>query len=184
MMDTPDGRDFQAKLQRLDSLIQGLERLADPAARAQAREVVQSLLELHGIGLERILDHVAEGGEPGIDAIRACGRDEVAGGLLLLHGLHPLGTEERVLLAIEQVRPQLSSHGCEAELLDVRDGVARLRLVMSGHGCPSSTRTMRQTIEEAVMGRAPDLLSVAVESDSPEPMTTPDGRPLVMLSFS
>jgi Fe-S cluster biogenesis protein NfuA len=184
MTDTFDGRAFQARLQRLDALLQGVERLHDPTARAQTHEIVQTLLELHGVGLQRILGHMADAGEGGADALDACARDEVAGGLLLLHELHPLGVEERVLLALEQVRPYLKSHGGNVELLDITDGIAMLRLEGSCHGCPSSAVTMKQTIEEAILGRAPDIVAVEVESDSPEPMMTPDGLPLVVLSVS
>lgn len=184
MADPLDGREFRDRLQRLDGLLQGVERLADPAARARTHELVQTILELHGVGLERVLEHMAEAGEAGTAAIDACARDEVAGGLLLLHGLHPLGVEERVLLALEQVRPYLASHGGDVELLGLRDGVARLRMVGSCHGCPSSALTMKQTIEEAILGRAPDVVAVEVEGMTSEPMTTPDGRPLVVLSVS
>ena len=183
MTEPLDAREFQGRLQRLDALLQGVERLADPTLRGRTLEVVQSILELHGIGLERILEHLAEAGEAGAAALDACARDEVAGGLLLLHGLHPLGTEERVLLALEQVRPYLKSHGGNVELVEIRDGVARLRLEGSCDGCPSSAATMKQTIEEAILGRAPDVVAVEVEGDIPEPMTTPDGHPLVVLSL-
>ena len=184
MTETPDAREFQARLQRLDALLQGVERLADPTVRARTHEIVQAILELHGVGLERVLSHVAEAGEAGAAALDACSRDEVVSGMLLLHDLHPLDVEGRVLLALEQVRPYLASHGGDVELLGVRDSVARLRLVGSCHGCPSSAVTMKQTVEEAVLGRAPEVVSVEVEGDASAPMTTPDGRPLVVLSVS
>jgi Fe-S cluster biogenesis protein NfuA len=182
MADALDARDFQARLRRLDGLLQAIDRMADPSARAQTREIVQSLLELHGLGLERVLGHVADSGEAGAAALDACARDEVAGGLLLLHGLHPLGVEERVLLALEDVRPYLRSHGGDVELIGIRDGVARLRLVGSCHGCPSASATMKQTVEEAIVGHAPDLDAVEVVGQTSGPATTPDGRPLVALS--
>ena len=185
MTDTLDAREFQARLKRLDALLQGVERLANPSLRAQTLEIVQAILDLHGAGLERILGHLVEAGEAGAAALDACARDEVAGGLLLLHGLHPLRVEERVHLALEQVRPYLHSHGGNVEFLGIGgDGVARLRLVGSCHGCPSSAMTMKQTIEEAILGRAPDVAAVEVEGETSSPMTTPDGRPLVVLSVS
>jgi Fe-S cluster biogenesis protein NfuA len=184
MTDTLDSRAFQARLRRLDDLLQGVERLPDTSTRARIHEIVQAILELHGVGLERVLSHMAEAGEAGAAALDACARDEVAGGLLLLHGLHPLDIEGRVLLALEQVRPYLASHGGDVELLGIRDGVARLKLVGSCHGCPSSSLTMKQTIEEAILGRAPDVVAVEVEGDTSVPLTTPDGRPLVVLSLS
>ncbi len=160
-----------------------MESFADPAAQAHTREIVQAMLDLHGAGLERILEHIDAAGEPGAAILRnACIRDEVAAGLLLLHGLHPLDLETRVLQALDQVRPALRTHGGNVELLDVSDGVVRLRLLGSCHGCPSSAVTMKQTIEEAILGQAPDAIAVEVEGAFGSPALTPDGQALVMLS--
>jgi len=51
------------------------------------------------------------------------------------------GLEEdvRVTRALENVRPQLQSHGGDVELLGLDGGVVRLRMRGSCHGCPSST---------------------------------------------
>jgi Fe-S cluster biogenesis protein NfuA len=184
MTDPLDDREFQASLGRLDALLQGAERLADPSARAKVREIAQAILDLHGVGLGRILDVLGEAGPAGASVLDACLRDPVVGGLLLLHDLHPMDVESRVLQALEQVRPYLRSHGGDVELLGIVDGVARLRLDGSCHGCPSSALTMKQTIEEAILGRAPDVVAVEVEGETSRPMTTPDGRPLVVLSVS
>lgn len=181
MPDQPDARQFQSKLQRLDDLIREVERLADPEARAYAHEIVQAVLDLHGMGLERVLGHLGEAGAAGAAVLDACASDEVVGGLLLLHGLHPLGLEARVLQALEQVRPYLRSHGGNVELVGVRDGVVRLRLEGSCHGCPSSALTMKQTIEEAILARAPDTTAVEVEGESEGPMIAADGRVRISL---
>ena len=182
MSTTLDAREFQKRLQRLDVLLRGVDRFADPTAAAQTREIVQAVLDLHGAGLERILGHLEEAGESGAAVSEALAGDDVVGGLLLLHGLHPLDLEARVLQALEQVRPYLRSHGGNVQLLGIRDGAVRLRLEGSCHGCPSSAVTMRQTIEEAIVARAPDATSVEVEGESAEiPQVTPDGRPLIAL---
>ncbi len=162
-MSTLDPREFEGRLRRLDGLLREAEQQADPAARARLQETVQALLDLHGVGLERLLKHVAEAGEAGQRILDACARDDVVGGLLLLHNLHPLDVEARVRQALDGVRPFLRSHGGNVELLEVRDGVVRLRLEGSCHHCPSSSLTMQQTIEEAVYGRAPEVTSVEVE---------------------
>ncbi len=180
-METLDLREFQGQLQRLDALLQGVERLGDPEARSNVRETVQAILELHGAGLERILYHLDAAGDAGASARDACVGDEVVGGLLLLHGLHPLDLEARVLQALDQVRPFLRSHGGNVELLSLTDGVVRLRLQGNCHGCPSSAVTMKQTIEEAILARAPDAIDLQVEGAVEEPMTTPDGQALVVL---
>ena len=83
--------------------------------------------------------------------------------LLLLHGLHPLDLEARVRQALEQVRPYLRTHGGDVELLGVDDGVVRLRMQGSCHGCPSSAVTLKHTIEEAIYDAAPDVAAIEVE---------------------
>lgn len=163
---TLDVKDFQGQLQHLDALLRDAERTADPAARARLQQIVQALLGLHGAALERLLDLVADAGEAGEGVIDACGRDDVVSGLLLLHGLHPLGVEDRVRLALDGVRPFIRSHGGNVELLEVSGSVARLRLHGNCHSCPSSAVTMQQTVEEAIYGRAPEITSVEVEAEA------------------
>jgi Fe-S cluster biogenesis protein NfuA len=175
MTTTLDAKDFQARLQHLDALLREAEHLADPAARGRLREIVQAILDLHGSGLGRLLEHVAEAGEAGRGIIDACARDDVVGGLLLLHGQHPLGVEERVRQALDGVRPYLRSHGGNVELLDVRDGIVRLRLQGNCHHCPSSPVTMQQTVEEAIYGKAPEIAAVEVEGAAGAPPPDDDG---------
>ena len=164
----PTDNEFQSKLNRLEALVQKTEQLPDPAARAFARELVQALLDLHATGLERLLTHVDAAGEAGGAILDACAADDVVGGLLLLHGLHPLTVEERVQRALEQVGPVLRSHGAEVELLGVDDGVLRLRLDGDGHGLAA----VRKAIEEAITTNAPDVAGIEIEGLEP----VEDGR--------
>jgi Fe-S cluster biogenesis protein NfuA len=168
-----DPNEMQARLQRLDALLQEAEQRADPAARGRLREVVQAILDLHGAGLERLVGHLEEAGQAGRAILDACARDGVVGGLLLLHGLHPLDVEARVRQALDGVRPCLRSHGGNVELIEVRDGVVRLRLQGSCHHCPSSSVTTQQTVEEAIFGQAPEVLAVEVEKQT-EQAPTPE----------
>jgi Fe-S cluster biogenesis protein NfuA len=173
MTTTLDAREFQAQLQRLDGLLREAERFSDPAAQTHTRAIVRAVLDLHGAALGRLLDHLEGAGEAGRAVLDACARDDLVSGLLLLHGLHPLDVETRVRQALEGVRPYLRSHGGNVELLGVSGGVVRLRLQGSCHSCPSSAVTMKQTIEEAILARAPDVTAVEVEG-----MTEPAPPPV------
>ncbi len=157
----PKARAFQERLERLDRLLQEVERLPDPA-KGRTREIVQTVLDLHGAGLERILEHLTAAGDPGRAVVDTCARDDLVSGLLLLHGLHPLDLETRVRQALESVRPYLRGHGGNVELLGLAGGLVRLRLEGSCDGCPSSAVTMKQTIEEAVYAKAPDVTGIEV----------------------
>jgi Fe-S cluster biogenesis protein NfuA len=158
-------RELTAQADRIGSLLERIESLPDPALRAMAAEVLQGLLTLYGEGLARMLAIVGQRGDPAASAavLDAFAADELIAHLLLLHDLHPVDIETRVARALEGVRPYLQSHGGNVELIEVADGVARLRLQGSCHGCPSSTVTLKLAIEEAIWKAAPDLDGIDAE---------------------
>ncbi|HEX4189133.1 MAG TPA: NifU family protein [Solirubrobacteraceae bacterium] len=167
----------QALVANVEQLLEQLEQLADPAARAKATETVQALLDLYGAGLERIVEEVALRDDGRI--ARALAEDELVSHLLLLHGLHPEPLEERVRGALEEVRPYLESHGGDVELLGLEGGVARLSLEGSCSGCPSSTMTLKLAIENAIGKAAPEIEEVLAEGASAP--AQPGGAPLLQI---
>jgi Fe-S cluster biogenesis protein NfuA/nitrite reductase/ring-hydroxylating ferredoxin subunit len=167
-----DDRGLQERVARMEALLGEIEALEDPKARARAAEMTQVLLELYGEGLARVMELVAEG-EERERLFEAFAADELVSHLLLLHGLHPLDVETRVVRALEEVRPYLQSHGGNVELLGVEGGVARVRLQGSCDGCPSSAATLKLAIEEAVLDAAPDLEGIEAEGvTEPKPAPT------------
>jgi Fe-S cluster biogenesis protein NfuA/nitrite reductase/ring-hydroxylating ferredoxin subunit len=136
--------------------------------------MAQVLLELYGEGLARMMEVIAQG-EECERTFKVFAEDELISHLLLLHGLHPLDVETRVVQALEEVRPYLQSHGGNVELLRIEGGVARVRLQGNCDGCPSSTVTLKLAIEEAVLKAAPDLEGIEAEGVTeppPKPATT------------
>jgi Fe-S cluster biogenesis protein NfuA len=158
-----DGKDFRQDMQRIGGLVQEIEAIADPAVRAAAKNLMQSLMDLHGAALEKALDIVAEAGEPGMDIIDRLGRDSLVSSVLILYGLHPEDIESRVVKAVDRIRPQLRKQGCEVEFLSVSDGVIRLRVETGSHTCGSTAKTLQATLEGAMYDAAPDLTSLVVE---------------------
>ncbi|MGH3842741.1 MAG: NifU family protein, partial [Pseudonocardiaceae bacterium] len=114
--------------------------------------------------------------------------DKAVAGLLVLHDLHPQSTEERVLAALERVRPYLGSHAGGVEYLGLDpDGTVRLRLEGSCDGCPSSALTVKMAIEKGIEDVAPEVTKVEVEGVTAEPASpltaaTPDGHTLLPLT--
>jgi Fe-S cluster biogenesis protein NfuA/nitrite reductase/ring-hydroxylating ferredoxin subunit len=162
--------------ERIEELLATL-RSAGGGAAAAAEELVRLLLGLYGDGLGHIMEALAAEGAPG-EAIRdRLLADPLVESLLLLHDLHPLDTDTRIQRALDRVRPYLGSHAGGVEYLGVGpDGVARLRLEGSCHGCPSSTVTVRLAIEGAVQDAAPEVTEVVVEG-----MTEPPGPQLLQI---
>lgn len=158
-----EDKEFRARVQRIGGLVQEVEAIADPAARASTRILVQSLMELHGAALERALELVAEAGEAGMGIIDRLGRDPLVSSVLVLYGLHPEDVDSRVQRALERVKPQLRKQGCEVETLELREGVVRLRVQTGEHTCGSTAKTAQATLEDAVYEAAPDLVSLSIE---------------------
>jgi len=168
-----EDRELQERVARMETLLGEIEALKDPRARSKAAEVVGVLLDLYGDGLARMMDLVHETGN--YKAFESFAQDELVSHLLLLHGLHPLDVETRVVQALEEVRPYLQSHGGNVEFLGVKGGVARLRMQGSCDGCPSSAMTLKLAIEEAVLKAAPDLEGIEAEGVSePPPKPAPN----------
>ncbi|HET7243399.1 MAG TPA: NifU family protein [Streptosporangiaceae bacterium] len=161
--------------ERIEELLASL-RSRGGAAADTAEELVRLLVGMYGDGLAAIMAALAEEGEPGREIIDRLTADPLVEGLLLLHGLHPLDVDARIQRALDQVRPYLGSHAGGVQYLGVTDGVARLRLEGSCHGCPSSTVTVRLAIEGAVQDAAPEVAEVAVEG-----MTSPPGPKLLQI---
>jgi Fe-S cluster biogenesis protein NfuA len=142
------------------------------AAADAAEELVRLLVGLYGDGLSHIVAALAGEGEAGRAMLGRLADDPVVEGLLLLHDLHPLDVDARIQRALDQVRPYLGSHAGGVQYLGVRDGVARLRLEGSCHGCPSSTVTVQLAIEGAVQDAAPEVTEVVVEGMTAPPEPT------------
>ncbi|PTR23600.1 Fe-S cluster biogenesis protein NfuA [Rhodococcus sp. OK519] len=140
-----------------------------PVARERAEQLVREVVDLYGEALGRVLALTAR--TPGlVDELAA---DELVSSVLLVSGLHPHDVETRVRTALDSVRPYLGSHGGDVELVDVTDGVVRLRLLGSCHGCPSSAVTLQLAVEGAVQAAAPETSAIEVETEDSETAPTP-----------
>jgi Fe-S cluster biogenesis protein NfuA len=159
-----DAADLQARMRQLDGLLQEVERVPDPAERARTAQVIRSLMDFHGAGLAAVVARLSAAGDAGRAILDDLAANDLVASLLLLYDLHPLDLEARVRLALDKVRPYLASHGGSVTLLGVTpDGVVRLRMEGSCHGCPSSAATLKTTIEQAILEKAPDAASIEVE---------------------
>lgn len=162
-MRTTVDQSFQERVGQIESLVAQLENCPDPGTQRAARDMVRLLLDLHAAGIGKLLEFVVGADDHGRGVLAACAGDELVASLLLLHGLHPEGLEDRVRKALDKVRPYLHSHGGDVQLLSVDDGVVRLHLEGSCHGCPSSRITLQTTIEGAIYEAAPDVAAIEVE---------------------
>ena len=165
-------REFTRRSDRIEELVSRIESTGDPAIRAVAQELLQAVIELHGVALERILDAVSElpSGEV---ALKQIASDDLVSNVLSLHGIHPVSIDERVAAAIERSRPYLKSHGGNVELASVEDGTVHVQLQGTCGSCSSSTDTMKNHVEDAIYQAAPEIVNVIAES-MPQPLAHSD----------
>lgn len=66
---------------------------------------------------------------------------------------------EKVEDALNQIRPALQADGGDIELVDVNEneGVVKVRLVGACSGCPMSTMTLRNGVEQILKRFVPEL---------------------------
>lgn len=58
---------------------------------------------------------------------------------------------DEVLEVLDKLRPFLQRDGGDVELVDVEEGIVKLKLVGACGGCPSATITLKAGIERALM---------------------------------
>lgn len=67
---------------------------------------------------------------------------------------------EKVEKALSEVRPYLQADGGDVELVDVENGVVKVKLTGACSGCPMSQMTLKQGIESYVKKAIPEISSV------------------------
>lgn len=67
---------------------------------------------------------------------------------------------EQVEATIGKIRPALQADGGDVELVEVSDGVVKVRLTGACAGCPMSTMTLKAGIERILMEEVPEVKEV------------------------
>ncbi len=68
--------------------------------------------------------------------------------------------KEKVQEALDKIRPMLQADGGDVELVDVEDGVVKVRLQGACAGCPMSQMTLKNGIEKMLKEKIPEVKSV------------------------
>jgi Fe-S cluster biogenesis protein NfuA len=71
-----------------------------------------------------------------------------------------IDTKQLVEKALEKIRPMLQRDGGDIELVEVNDGVVKVRLTGACKGCPMSQMTLKQGVEKLLLKEVPGLKEV------------------------
>jgi hypothetical protein len=158
-----DTQAFRERIGRIEELVQDIESTADPAIRATAKELVQSVMDLHAAAIERILEIVTKAGEPGTRIVASLGADELTGSLLVLYNLHPEDFATRVHRGVERAQQMLVRRGAVVHLLAVGDGTVQLKIDTNGHNCGSTTTELQSIVRGALFEAVPDATEIMID---------------------
>jgi len=171
----PEQKEFDQRVQGIETTLRNLDTVSDPT-RALAKELLQSVMDLHAAGLRRMLEMIFDKGDAGTDLIDDFGEDRLVGSLLLLYGFHPVELETRVGRALEKAAPVARRHGGQLELVKISGAVVTLRL----HGIDdrAAAAAVKVAVDAEMYAAAPDVVSI----QGLEMFGGPDFFPLTQLA--
>ena len=154
-------KEFQVRSERIEQLAAKLEQAADPELHATAMELVQCVMELHGAGLERMMQVVSESDAAGSLTGKLLD-DNLVSSLLLLHNLHP---------------DDLADAGAPR----LREGAPATRIALVPGGTCRDSGRRRQPAPAASMAEAvtrpPNTMAAAWKMPLPKPLPTRSESP-------
>ena len=155
---------------RLERLLDDLRELVAGPAWQRIQDAMRSVVEIYGAGLGRALAHARWAGASSEALDASLADDELLASLLVLHGLHPHSTDERVRRALAAVATELGDGALE--LVEIRDGVAHIAVrsqLARGAMAPSLAESI---VRRAIESAAPELASVAIAGLAQQPDPT------------
>lgn len=67
---------------------------------------------------------------------------------------------EKVEKVIEEIRPFLQADGGNIELIDIQDGIVKVKLMGACGSCPMSQLTLKRGVEARLKDRVPEIKEV------------------------
>jgi Fe-S cluster biogenesis protein NfuA len=68
--------------------------------------------------------------------------------------------KDKVQAALEKIRPALQADGGDVELVEVKDGIVKVKLTGACGGCPMATMTLKKGIERVLKEQVPEVKEV------------------------
>jgi Fe-S cluster biogenesis protein NfuA len=166
--------DLATVLDRLEVLLGQLEGL-DDQVRGPIFELLDGIDAVHRLALGRL---AAVLGDDELDRLRSA--DPAISWLLDAYGA---GVDERQAAdrALDSIRPYIEGHGGQVELIDVADGVVRLRLSGACAGCTASAETLREGVVQALVEGFPGFSRMEVDEDVTAAVHAPPGATLLQI---
>ena len=172
---------------RVGELYDELMTHPSAAVRDRVEEMMDLFDAFHREGLGRLVEMIrAWRGEIFLESVA---RDDVTGYFLSAYDLgeapddrEAAAAAESVDAALEELRPMIESHGGMITVEEIKDGVVKVQMLGSCDGCPSSSATLTNGVEEAIRRHWPNFRRLeVVQPGEPEPEPAlPEPEPVLL----
>lgn len=147
----------------VDSALSAAQEL-DDETKKKFLKLKEALEAFHKEGLVSLVKAV-KADERGKELLLQAMEEPSVYALFSMHGIIKPSLRARVVEVLEQVKPYLSSHGGDIELVDVEEEVVYVRLHGACAGCSMSAQTLRDAVEETMRTRLPQIKRVEQVTD-------------------
>ena len=172
---------------RVGELYDELMTHPDSGVRDRVEEMLDLVDSFHREGLGRLVEMIrAWRGEIFLESV---GRDDVTGYFLSAYDLGEAPDEreqaaavEAVEAALDEMREFVESHGGMITIEEIKDGVVKVQMLGSCDGCPSSSATLTNGVEEAIRRHWPNFRRLEVIDPAAEeaPAALPEPEPTLL----
>ena len=158
----PAQPEFQQRLKSIERLLGEIEAAADPNLRTTAQELVQLVMDLHGAGLERMLELI-RASESAKMSWRSWGATSWSRACSFCTGFIRCDLETRVQQALDKARVRLRPHEGEVELLGFRMAWCGCGSRRTGTAAGRSLKRLRRWSRTRFIRPRRMLLSLLIE---------------------
>jgi hypothetical protein len=166
-----DADTLAAESARIERLLDEVRDLVALPAWQRIEDVLRRLVGIYGAGLAHALEHAhAQGTGAGFDD--AVVGDDFLSSLLVLHGLHPRSTRERVERAVAGLRSELGIVEDGLVVVAVEGGAVTLQAGELGGGA-MAPRLAEGIVRRVIEAAAPEVTAIEIVG-LPRPQPAPD----------
>jgi Fe-S cluster biogenesis protein NfuA len=153
-----DAIPLDAILDRTEELLEAVDAMPE-ADRLTVIELLDTVDELHRLALVRLGQSLSPAD---VERLR-----DAHPAIAWLWEAYGVGLDARTVVerALDTIRPYLSSHGGEVEVLAVEGGRVTVRLGGACVGCSASAVTLQHGVEESLRAGYPDFRQLTVDED-------------------
>jgi Fe-S cluster biogenesis protein NfuA/nitrite reductase/ring-hydroxylating ferredoxin subunit len=162
---------FEELAARVDAAVSAVASM-DISSRATADELRAAVEAFHRDALVAIVRHL-RADDHGRELLFQLVDLPSVHAVFALHGIIKAPLMTRAMTALDSVRPYLQSHGGDVELVEIREGVAFVRLQGSCNGCSMSAITLREGVEEALVSGVDEITAIDVLPTEPTEASIP-----------